>query len=102
MLMALSDHQFQPRLYDRNAHKILVKQALVPDESLPAVTAFATTPPVVDCVRFLCWVNDEDSLRAYESNDDAYRKFRRMLEPRRQRSMTPAIRCGHCSVSIGV
>lgn len=27
----------------------------------------------------LAWVNDEDTLRAYESNDDAYRVFRRML-----------------------
>lgn len=26
------------------------------------------------------WVNDEDTRRAYESNDDAYRVFRRMLE----------------------
>lgn len=26
------------------------------------------------------WVNDEATLRAYESNDDAYRVFRRMLE----------------------
>jgi len=26
------------------------------------------------------WVNDEGSLRAYESSDDAYRVFRRMLE----------------------
>ncbi len=26
------------------------------------------------------WVNDEDTKRAYESNDDAYRVFRRMLE----------------------
>ena len=27
----------------------------------------------------LVWVNDEDSKRAYESNDDAYRTFRKML-----------------------
>lgn len=26
------------------------------------------------------WINDEDTKRAYESNDDAYRVFRRMLE----------------------
>ena len=26
------------------------------------------------------WVNDEDTKRAYESNDDAYRVFRKMLE----------------------
>ncbi len=26
------------------------------------------------------WVNDEDSKRAYESSDDAYRVFRKMLE----------------------
>jgi toxin YhaV len=26
------------------------------------------------------WVNDEDTKRAYESDDDAYRVFRRMLE----------------------
>lgn len=26
------------------------------------------------------WVNDEDSKRAYESDDDAYRVFRRMLQ----------------------
>ncbi|WP_059415911.1 type II toxin-antitoxin system YhaV family toxin [Cupriavidus basilensis] len=26
------------------------------------------------------WVNDDDTRRAYESNDDAYRVFRRMLE----------------------
>ena len=26
------------------------------------------------------WVNDEDSKRAYDSNDDAYRVFRKMLE----------------------
>lgn len=26
------------------------------------------------------WVNDEDSKRAYESGDDAYRVFRKMLE----------------------
>jgi toxin YhaV len=26
------------------------------------------------------WVNDEDTKRAYESGDDAYRTFRRMLE----------------------
>lgn len=26
------------------------------------------------------WVNDEETRRAYESNDDAYRVFRRMLE----------------------
>ncbi|HMO45077.1 MAG TPA: type II toxin-antitoxin system YhaV family toxin [Rubrivivax sp.] len=26
------------------------------------------------------WVNDEDSKRAYESSDDAYRVFRRMLD----------------------
>lgn len=28
----------------------------------------------------LAWVNDEDSKRAYESSDDAYRVFRKMLE----------------------
>lgn len=28
----------------------------------------------------LAWVNDEDTKRAYESNDDAYRAFRKMLE----------------------
>lgn len=28
----------------------------------------------------LVWVNDEDTKRAYESSDDAYRVFRRMLE----------------------
>lgn len=28
----------------------------------------------------LAWVNDDDSKRAYESNNDAYRVFRRMLE----------------------
>lgn len=28
----------------------------------------------------LAWVNDEDTKRAYESNDDAYRVFRRMLD----------------------
>jgi len=28
----------------------------------------------------LAWVNDEDTKRAYESNDDAYRVFRKMLE----------------------
>lgn len=27
----------------------------------------------------LVWVNDDDSKRAYESSDDAYRVFRRML-----------------------
>ncbi|MBV4507032.1 type II toxin-antitoxin system YhaV family toxin [Pseudomonas sp. BW13M1] len=27
----------------------------------------------------LAWVNDDDSKRAYESSDDAYRVFRRML-----------------------
>jgi toxin YhaV len=26
------------------------------------------------------WVNDDDSKRAYESSDDAYRVFRKMLE----------------------
>jgi toxin YhaV len=26
------------------------------------------------------WVNDEDTKRAYESGDDAYRVFRRMLD----------------------
>lgn len=26
------------------------------------------------------WVNDDDTLRAYQSDDDAYRVFRRMLE----------------------
>jgi toxin YhaV len=26
------------------------------------------------------WVNDEDTRRAYDSNDDAYRVFRKMLE----------------------
>ena len=26
------------------------------------------------------WVNDEDTKRAYESGDDAYRIFRKMLE----------------------
>jgi len=26
------------------------------------------------------WVNDEDTKRAYESGDDAYRVFRKMLE----------------------
>ena len=26
------------------------------------------------------WVNDEDTKRAYESADDAYRVFRRMLD----------------------
>ena len=26
------------------------------------------------------WVNDEDTKRAYESSDDAYRVFRKMLE----------------------
>jgi toxin YhaV len=26
------------------------------------------------------WVNDEDTMRAYESGDDAYRVFRKMLE----------------------
>jgi toxin YhaV len=31
-------------------------------------------------VLVLAWVNDEDSKRAYESNDDAYRVFRKMLE----------------------
>lgn len=28
----------------------------------------------------LAWVNDEDSKRAYESNTDAYKVFRKMLE----------------------
>ena len=28
----------------------------------------------------LVWVNDENSKRAYESNDDAYRVFRKMLD----------------------
>ncbi len=28
----------------------------------------------------LAWVNDEDNKRAYESSDDAYRVFRKMLE----------------------
>ena len=28
----------------------------------------------------LAWVNDDQTLRAYESSDDAYRVFRRMLE----------------------
>lgn len=28
----------------------------------------------------LAWVNDTDTLRAFESNDDAYRVFRRMLQ----------------------
>jgi toxin YhaV len=28
----------------------------------------------------LAWVNDEDSKRSYESSDDAYRVFRKMLE----------------------
>lgn len=28
----------------------------------------------------LAWVNDEDTTRAYESGDDAYRVFRKMLE----------------------
>ena len=28
----------------------------------------------------LAWVNDEDTKRAYDSNDDAYRVFRKMLE----------------------
>ncbi len=28
----------------------------------------------------LAWVNDEDTKRAYESGDDAYRVFRRMLD----------------------
>ncbi|MDP2417187.1 MAG: type II toxin-antitoxin system YhaV family toxin [Hydrogenophaga sp.] len=28
----------------------------------------------------LAWVNDEDTKRAYESGDDAYRVFRKMLE----------------------
>jgi toxin YhaV len=28
----------------------------------------------------LAWVNDEDTKRAYQSNDDAYRVFRQMLE----------------------
>ena len=28
----------------------------------------------------LVWVNDEDTKRAYESSDDAYRVFRKMLE----------------------
>ncbi len=26
------------------------------------------------------WVNDDDTKRAYESSDDAYRVFRKMLE----------------------
>jgi toxin YhaV len=26
------------------------------------------------------WVNDQDTKRAYDSSDDAYRVFRRMLE----------------------
>jgi toxin YhaV len=28
----------------------------------------------------LAWINDEDTKRAYESSDDAYRMFRKMLE----------------------
>jgi toxin YhaV len=28
----------------------------------------------------LAWVNDEDTKRAFESNDDAYRVFRKMLD----------------------
>jgi len=31
-------------------------------------------------VLVFAWVNDEDAKRAYESSDDAYRVFRRMLE----------------------
>mgnify|MGYP003605475121 FL=1 len=31
-------------------------------------------------VLVLAWVNDEDTKRAYESGDDAYRVFRKMLE----------------------
>ena len=28
----------------------------------------------------ICWVNDEDSKRSYDSNTDAYKVFRKMLE----------------------
>ncbi len=28
----------------------------------------------------LAWVNNEDTKRAYDSNEDAYRVFRKMLE----------------------
>ena len=28
----------------------------------------------------VAWVNDEDTKRAYESGDDAYRVFRKMIE----------------------
>lgn len=31
-------------------------------------------------VILFAWVNDEDTKKAYESNDDAYRVFRKMLE----------------------
>jgi toxin YhaV len=31
-------------------------------------------------VIILAWVNDDDTLRAYESTNDAYRTFRRMLD----------------------
>lgn len=31
-------------------------------------------------MRLPCWVNDEDAKRAYESSDDAYRVFRKMLK----------------------
>lgn len=31
-------------------------------------------------VLLLAWVNNDDTKRAYESNDDAYRVFRKMLE----------------------
>ena len=30
-------------------------------------------------VIIFCWVNDDDTKRAYESDDDAYRTFRRMI-----------------------
>lgn len=35
---------------------------------------------VLSKVIVLAWVNNEDTKRAYESSDDAYRVFRRMLE----------------------
>ncbi len=49
---------------------------------LAAITrlAFEIIPQVGAKIIVYAWVNDDDTLRAYDSKDDAYRVFRKMLD----------------------
>lgn len=51
---------------------------LIHGQTVFAQPLFLAQLEVIEVI-VLAWVNDEDTKRAYESEDDAYRVFRKML-----------------------